>query len=341
MSNDYADLSKLIRDAGLLDRQYGYYISKIIITLDLLALVVLMLLIFDNLALKLLSAVFLAFVHVQTGFIFHDIGHEQVFKSKLKHKVAGFIAGNILLGISRGYWVNKHNAHHSKPNQIDGDPDVEIPVVAMNTEQAISKRGIQRFMVKYQAFLFVLVWLITGFSIRISSIIYLIKHKVENRLLDIFLMGAHFIIYPVLVFAVLPGWPAVLFIVIHQAVAGLYMTSVFAPNHKGMPVLDKNTKLEFLQQQILTARNVRAGSLTDAWYGGLNYQIEHHLFPNMPRNNFGKAQKIIKAFCKERGIRYYETSIVQSYKEIFIFLHEISAVVRKPKTTTYKDASAS
>ena len=76
---------------------------------------------------------------------------------------------------------------------------------------------------------------------------------------------------------------ALVFIAVHQGLLGLYLGSVFAPNHKGMPILSKDDDSDFLRRQVLTARNVRGGRLTDLLLGGLNYQIEHHLFPSMPR----------------------------------------------------------
>lgn len=118
---------------------------------------------------------------------------------------------------------------------------------------------------------------------------------------------------------------------VHQMLFGLYLGSTFAPNHKGMLILEKSSPLDFLRRQVLTARNVYAHPWNDFWYGGLNYQIEHHLFPSMPRNNLKKAQRIVKAFCQEHEISYYETSSVQSYKEILSFLHGIGAPLRKKK----------
>jgi fatty acid desaturase len=108
----------------------------------------------------------------------------------------------------------------------------------------------------------------------------------------------------------------------------LYAGSVFAPNHKGMPVLERQAPLSFLERQVLTARNVRAHPLTDFWYGGLNYQIEHHLFPTLPRNQLGAAQTIVRAFCTTHHIAYHETGMIASYREILRHLHDVGAVLR-------------
>jgi len=117
-------------------------------------------------------------------------------------------------------------------------------------------------------------------------------------------------------------------VVIQKCVGGFYLASVFAPNHKGMPQVEAEAEKDFLRSQVLTARNVASHPLTDLLYGSLNYQIEHHLFPTMPRRNVRRAHAIVRQFCADHGVPYYETSILQSYREILSFLHEIGAPLR-------------
>ena len=93
-----------------------------------------------------------------------------------------------------------------------------------------------------------------------------------------------------------------------------------------MMMTDDET-LDFFHTQVLTARNIRGSRFVDFWYGGLNYQIEHHLFPTLPRNRLSAAQPIVEQFCAERGISYHETSLAGSYAEIFRHLKRSSAGV--------------
>jgi fatty acid desaturase len=130
-----------------------------------------------------------------------------------------------------------------------------------------------------------------------------------------------------LVFALGP-WTALLVIVIHKAVGGFYLASVFAPNHKGMPQTDEESDLDFLRAQVTTSRNIRGGWWRDLLFGSLNYQIEHHLFPGMPRNQMRRAGPIVRAFCAEADISYHETSLLGSYAELLRFLHAVGAPLR-------------
>ena len=326
--NEYAELKHIIKQKGLLEKQPLYYTFKILFTLALLAVSLTFLLMVHNFWLQLLNAVFLAFVFTQIGYIGHDLGHRQLFRTTQLTELSGFIIANFLVGWSWSWWLDKHNRHHGHPNQVDLDPDIDIPLLAFTEEAARSKQGFLRFMLKYQAYLVLPLELLTTLSFLIFSVRFLLEKKAKYPVAELLVMTLHYGLYFGLILSQLSIWQAAVFILIHRALFGLYTGSVAAPNHKGMPVLDKDSQLDFLRQQVLTSRNVKAGAFTDFWYGGLNYQIEHHLFPTMPRNRLREAQLLVKAFCKERSISYHETGMLQSYREIFQCLYEVSAPLR-------------
>jgi fatty acid desaturase len=325
-------LKRLIKQNGLLDRQPTYYAGKISFTFGLLVVSLTLLLILDNPWLQLLNAAYLAFVFVQVSLLAHDCGHRQFFfRTSWKNDCLTLILGNLLLGISRQWWIDKHNEHHGHPNQIDVDPDVDIPLLAFEEEQALDKRGLAEFVVKHQAFLIFPLSLLQSLSMTRSSSRFLIEKKAKSTLAEALTLGAHFVLYFGLLFSVLEPLLAVLFIAVHRGLLGMYMVSIFAPNHKAMPVLNRDIQMDFLQRQVLTSRNVIAHPITDFWYGGLNYQIEHHLFPRLPRNKLREAQPIIRDFCRVHAIAYYETSVLRSYREILQHLHEVGAPLRKAR----------
>ncbi|HET7479551.1 MAG TPA: acyl-CoA desaturase [Rubrobacteraceae bacterium] len=329
-TNQYAELKRLIKQEGLLDQQPAYFAGKSILTFGLLAVSLTLLLISGNTWIQLLNAAYLAFVFVQISLLAHDSGHRQIsFRAPWKNDLLTLVLGNFLLGMSRQWWIDKHNEHHGHPNQIDVDPDIDIPLLAFEEEQALDKRGIARFVVKYQAVLIFPLSLLQALSMLRSSITFLMARKANNALAEVLAMGAHFVLYFVLLFSTLEPLQAVLFIIVHRGLYGLYMVSIFAPNHKAMPLLEQDSEEDFLRRQVLTSRNVFAHPVTDFWYGGLNYQIEHHLFPRMPRNKLREAQPIIKDFCRVHSIAYHETSVLQSYREILQHLHEVGAPLRK------------
>ncbi|MFN2497096.1 MAG: fatty acid desaturase, partial [Pseudonocardiaceae bacterium] len=123
-------------------------------------------------------------------------------------------------------------------------------------------------------------------------------------------------------------WQALAFVAVQQGLFGLYMGLSFAPNHKGMPLIGPGEQGDFLRKQVLTARNIRGGRIVDTALGGLNYQIEHHLFPSMPRSNLRRAQPIVAAFCTRHAVPYLQTSLFTSYRESLRYLHEVGEPLR-------------
>ena len=334
LPNQYAELKRLIKQRGLLDRQPAYYLAKTVFTLGLLVVSLVLLFVLGDTPFQLLNAAYLAFVFVQISLLSHDFGHRQfTFNSAQKNDWLTLVFGNLLLGLSRQWWIDKHNEHHGHPNQLDLDPDVDIPLLAFEEEQALEKRGFARFVVKYQAVLIFPLSLLQSLSMLRSSIEFLAAKKAKSTLVEALMTCAHFALYFGLLFSVLDPLLALLFIAVHRGLFGTYMVSIFAPNHKAMPLLERDSKVDFLHRQVLTSRNVLAHPFTDFWYGGLNYQIEHHLFPRMPRNKLREAQPIIRSFCRDHSIGYHETSVLQSYKEILQHLHEVGAPLREAGKT--------
>lgn len=275
-----------------------------------------------------LNALLLAFVSSQIGFNGHDAGHRQSSNSTRTNDIIGFLHGNLLIGMSFSWWMDKHNRHHARPNEIDSDPDIDIPMLTFTAEDAASKRGLPRFIAAHQALFFFPLLTLVAIDLQANSIRFLLQGKARYPKTEISLLLLHYVGYLGLLLIALPPWQALVFLVIHKLATGLYLGSVFAPNHKGMMIVEHDSELDFLSRQVLTSRNVRSHPILDFWYGGLNYQIEHHLFPAMPRSSLAEAQRIIRDYCQRHAIGYHETGMARSYREILSYLHEIGAPLR-------------
>ena len=327
---EYAELRRFVKQQGLLDRQPLYYSIKIPLTVGAVAGSIAFLVLVNSVWLQLLNAAFLGMVFSQLGLIGHDSGHQQIFSSRKKNDAIGVMIGFLMASVP-SWWHDKHNQrHHRDPNRIGEDGDIAVSLFAFTVGRAIGKTGFLKAMVSHQAFLFFPILLLSSISFLFAGMYYVLTGKpVRYPLVEPVLVVAHLAGYFALLFTFFDPLHPVAFFAVHQAVEGLYMGSVFAPNHKGMPVLENDTPMGFLRQQIITSRDVRAHPITDFVYGGLNYQIEHHLFPSMPRNNLKKVQPIIKEFCRTHGISYRETSVLQSHREILGYMHKMSAPLRK------------
>jgi fatty acid desaturase len=321
--SEYALLSRQVRQAGLLERRTRYYIWKIALTVLALVAGWTAFAILGNSWWQLGTAVFLAVVFGQFGFLGHDAGHHQVFRSRRANYILGVLCGNLAIGLSYGWWMSKHNRHHAHPNTEDADPDIMLGVLAFSGGRARASRGIQRLVFRYQAYLVIPMLLFEGISLHTSSVRALTRRACRNRGWETALLCIHVVSYLTAIFLVLPPAKAVAFIVVQQGLFGFYLGCSFAPNHKGMPVLPADDKSDFLRRQVLTSRNVNGGWLTDFALGGLNYQIEHHLFPSMPRPSLRRSQPLIAAFCEAHDVPYCQTTLVESYSQALRHLNTI------------------
>jgi fatty acid desaturase len=331
----FARLAREIKDAGLLDRRRGYYVLRMAINILLLAAGAMAFVLLGDSWWQLLTAAFLAVVFTQFAFIGHDAGHRQIFASKRGNDVVGYLHGAVT-GISFEWWVEKHNRHHANPNHEDHDPDIDIPALAFSREQSRTKSGVYRWISKYQAFLFFPLLLLEAVLLRVTSIQAVVRREVKRPVLEGALLTLPLAGYLTAVFLVLSPLPAVLFILVHQGLIGVYLGCSFAPNHKGMPILTRDEQLDHLRKQVLTSRNISGGWWVDGLLGGLNYQIEHHLFPHMPRVNLRRAQPIVQGFCDRNGISYLQAGLFASYGQVLRHLHDAGAALRKagkPATT--------
>jgi fatty acid desaturase len=336
-TDDYAELKQLLKASTLLDRQPAIHALRILITLAMLSVGLIVLAAPRGLYSLILDAVFLGFAYTQVAFLVHDAGHGQIARTVRGNNLIGLLFSNLLLGASFSWWVGKHNKHHRDPNRLGEDPDLALATLAFTPEQARQKAGVLKYIVRHQAYLFVLLLLMEGFAVRVISLKHLMRKRGGQSALEGLLMAVHFLLYSWLVFSRLNILSGLAFIAAHQMLFGLYLGSVFAPNHKGMPVIEAGNEITYMHQQALTSRNVKGNAFIDFWYGGLNYQIEHHLFPIISRNKIKRAQIIISDFCDARGIPYRAVGMLESYREVFSYLHRVSSPLRTAEPLSLYD----
>jgi fatty acid desaturase len=324
--SEFAELSREVRSAGLLRRRYGYYAVKITSTLAAFAGAWIGFAFLGDTWWQLFIAAALAIVFAQLAFIGHDAGHRQIFRTRRPNDAIGTIHGG-LIGMSYQWWIHGHTRHHANPNHEDRDPDLDIAALAFTSNQARMRTGFRRWMAKHQAALFFPLLTLEGLNLHVAGIRAVLRGETTARRVEGALLTAHLTGYLTAVFLTLSPGLAVVFVVVHQALWGVYMGCSFAPNHKGMPTMT-GASVDFLRRQVLTSRNVRGGRVTDFVLGGLNYQIEHHLFPSMPRPHLRLAQPIVQRFCDAHGIPYSQTGLVRSYRLVLEHLHEMGAPLR-------------
>jgi fatty acid desaturase len=327
----YTDLATEIRGSGLLGRRYAYYWTRIAVTVGAFAGLWVGFFLLGESWLQLLLAGAMGVVMTQFGFLGHDAAHRQMFRSGAWNTGASrALAG--LAGLSHAWWRGKHNAHHAAPNQETKDPDIAPGYVAF-TPDAITQRrtALTRWLGRHQGWFFFPLLTLEGLNLHVSSVQpAFAKDTPRAQRVEAALVAVRLAAYVVVLLLVLPLGMAAAFIAVQSAIFGLCLGGSFAPNHTGMPIVPATSKIDFLRRQVLMSRNVRGGMWVDFALGGLNYQIEHHLFPSMPRPNLRHARPIVRAYCAEHKVSYAEVGLWEAYRIVVGYLNNVGLRARAP-----------
>ena len=332
-TSNYTELLARVKAAGLLNKKPSFYIIRLaIISVASVALWSAGALLAVSqipepavIAIAFVIAGGLGVLGAQYGFIAHEASHRQVFHNNKLNDWAGLLLSNLFAGLSYGFWMRKHNKHHQKPNQIGEDPDIAIRVLSFTVESRDSKRGLERWVSNRQGYLFPFLLFLTGFDLLLDSFAALGRKErpLGTRVLEFALMTVRQSA-PYIILGFMFGWLwAIALWMFMMMVFGFFMGAAFAPNHKGMPLVPRDAKIDFFERQVLTSRNIRGSWLKDNLMGGLNYQVEHHLFPSMARPYLKRAHDIVSAYCADKNITLVEMGLISSYKAIIVYLNKV------------------
>lgn len=253
---------------------------------------------------------------VRSTYIVHDLLHKQYFSRKWSNRL-GLVFGNLLIGLSGKWWDREHNVmHHSYTNSAEKDTDVQGFGGAI-----IGKHDSIKFIHRHQHVFFFLLLPAIYVSFMMQSYAFVLEKKNWKELLFLML---HLLI-PATVLMLLGTVDGVVVLLITYLGYGLALGLVTITNHIGLPIHfgEDYKQYSWVDLQTRGSRNIRGSYLTHYLYGGLNTQIEHHIFPHASRFRLLKIAKETELFCKEHGFVYYATSPLQAYKEIYLYMRRL------------------
>jgi acyl-lipid Delta6-acetylenase / acyl-lipid (9-3)-desaturase len=328
----YRDLRSKLVLMGMFKSNPWFYLYKCVSNQVLWGTALAMVYYSDSVSVHAAAACLLGLFFQQCGWLAHDFLHHQVFKNRVYGDYCGIYWGNLMQGYSVQWWKNKHNGHHAVPNlhnstatSQDGDPDIDT----MRHQAAF-----------YFPILLLarLSWLNESFKTAFG-----LGAASENAALELKAKGLQ---YPVLekagillhygwVIAVSSGFGrfsllySTAFFLLMTCSCGLMLALVFGLGHNGMAVYDADKRPDFWKLQVTTTRNITGGhgfpqAFVDWFCGGLQYQVDHHLFPGLPRHNLKRTHDLVKSFCREWNVQYHEADLVDGTVEVLNHLATVS-----------------
>jgi fatty acid desaturase len=323
-ASSYTALAKRIKSEGLLDRRPGWYALRALGLTLLLGGGVVLLLTLGHTWWQLLVAVYFSLVFTQIAFFAHDSAHKQIFTSGPRGELISRVISNLFVGLSYGWWMNKHTRHHANPNTIGKDNDIRPGAVVFVSDDMGARRGFTGWLTARQGYYFVPILMLAGLDLHVHAVKAIAgAEPVQHRVQEAVFIGLRLLGFAALVLIVLGPVLGLAFMAVQFASFGLYMGGTFAPNHTGMRLIGHGQKVDYLRRQVLTSRNISGGWAMEKFMGGLNYQIEHHLFPNMPSVNLKRARVLVRDHCATLGVEYEENTFLGAWRIVVRYVHRV------------------
>ena len=346
---DFRDLRLRLKREGLFESNKVFYVYKTSTTFALVAVGAYVLAAYGHTWMGYMSAaVLVALFLQQSGWLAHDYLHHQVFENRKLNYAAGYVIGNLCQGFSSAWWRNKHNTHHAACNWIDDkggalDPDIDtIPYLAWSADMLGQvQTPLEKFLVRYQQYTIAPLLSIARLSWSLESIKYVLYSPTMEKdgfVLEAVLIALHYICYLGFVSAHLGVLGGLGFFALNQVLASIFLSLVFVQSHNAMDTA--NNSFDWFRTQVLTTRNVTSDFAHDWFTGGLNMQIEHHLFPTLPRHNLRQTRTYVREICEKHGIPYEECGVVEGSSKILEHLGKVSEALDQRDTAEAAAATA-
>ena len=314
---DFFELEKHMRDIGLFKSSRQFYIERALILVSLFWGAVTL-----RYSHSFVSAVCLGMFWCQLAFVGHDVGHSSV-NGRRNDSFYGTLFGNTLGGVSLEWWKHGHYVHHVSPNDMEKDPDIQhLPAMAVDSKMLgfySSFHGrwfhfttLSRILVAYQVYLFYPIMSVARFNLYAQSLIYSLK---RGSWLDFFSLFAFYGWFLIFAFS---GPSAFMYIYVSHAVTGLLHVQICI-SHFAEQI---DAKGDWVDRQSLTTIDVDCPAWMDWFHGGLQFQLIHHLFPRLPRENLRKASELLQPFFERHNVRCVRLGFVQCNRRVLSKLSE-------------------
>ncbi|GAB4854452.1 hypothetical protein Ancab_023036 [Ancistrocladus abbreviatus] len=317
VSKDYRRLASEFSKMGLFEKKGHAVFYMMCFMFFMLAASVCGVLCCQSFWVHLFCGVLIGFLWIQSGWIGHDSGHYQVMISPRFNRIAQLLSGNCLAGISIAWWKWNHNAHHIACNSLEFDPDLQhMPFFAVSSKfftsltsyfygRKLNFDRVSRFLVSYQHWTFYPVMCFARINLFAQSFTLLLsKRRVHNRVQELLGLLVFWIWYPLLV-SQLPNWSErIAFVVASFVVTGIQHIQ-FCLNHFSSNVyVGPPSGYDWFEKQTYGTLDISCSSWMDWFHGGLQFQVEHHLFPRLPRCHLRKISPFVKELCKKHNLPY-------------------------------------
>lgn len=327
VSKDFRRLSSEFAKAGLFEKK-GHGIFKSLTTVAIMFVVILCgVLLSDKAWVHCASAVLLGLLWMQIGFVGHDSGHYNVMLHPKLNRFVQIFTGNCVTGISIGWWRWTHTAHHIAVNSLDYDPDLQhVPFLAVSNDvfksltskfygRQMTFDAAARFLISYQHWSFYPVMAVARINLFTQSFLLLLSNRpMQDRYLELLGLMVFWGWYSLLV-SCLPNWgERIMFVVVSFAVAGIQHVQFCLNHFSAHTYVGPPRANDWFEKQTKGSIDIACSTWMDWFHGGLQFQVEHHLFPRLPRCHLRNISPLVRELCKKHNLPYVSVSFFEANK---------------------------
>lgn len=293
----------------------------------------------------IVGAVLMAVFFQQIAFLGHDVGHNGVTHRRASDLFYGICVGNPTAGISLGWWKRSHNVHHVVCNSIENDPDIQhLPLFAVDKgclapyyssyhQHSVAMDALARWLVSYQHWLYYPAMFCARVNLYVQSYkLLLSKEYTQHRLFELAMLLV-FAAWQMLLLSTLPTWAERLcYFALSHGLSGILHVQItvshFAEDcYHGQAY--NNESDEWFKMQLKGTMNVDCPTWLDWFHGGLQFQIEHHLFPRLPRHNLRECRDLVQSICRKHKIPYHELTFFQGNLRVLRKMRATAHIARR------------
>ncbi|KXS10027.1 fatty acid/sphingolipid desaturase [Gonapodya prolifera JEL478] len=337
VSKDYRRLHQQLKDLGFFETDYSNYMREVIKYLICLTIIVYTGIFAPRHILSyVVCAATTAFMWQQMAFVGHDIGHNAVFHNAKLDYAVGTAFGNPLLGISIGWWKSNHNIHHVVTNSPEHDPDIQhLPFFAVSsrflTKLYSSYYGVTwdfpndhfaKLLVSMQHNLYYPILCFARFFLYLQSVKYLLSPWCPYRLWEVGTMIC-FASWQIFLVSHFHSWTGIAIYVFMSHALTMILHLQITLSHFSMPTQDPPENEDWATKALRTSLDVECPEWLDWFHGGLQFQVEHHLFPRIARHKLRQVRPYVADFAARHGLSlnsqsfyYGNVLLYRNFKEI-------------------------
>jgi linoleoyl-CoA desaturase len=311
----YRDLAQLVRERGFMVKRQGLIMTQLAVGIAIHLGAIALFIAIPNIWVRIVALYLMTYGGLSIATNTHTSSHNASTRHSGFNKALTYFGYTFLFGTPANYWWNKHCVvHHPAPNVMEIDADADLmPFFAVNERDYQNSGRLAKAFYKIQWIFIVGMLAMNVFFTQLQGYRFTArvladpKKRRTGNWIDVGVVILHYICFLAIPMYYFTPLSVIGFYALRNGMMGYAMFAGFGPAHFPDEAVFIDKKLlneDYVFRQTATTVNFKTGFFGRLACCGVDYQIEHHLFPGVPHVYYPEMSKLIEEFCKQRGYPY-------------------------------------